>query len=523
MLDNLSNVASLGKLKQSIADMKERPPDLATELKTLYDEAIQRIKSKPRPEMNLGLRLLAWLSHTMRPLKSEELQHAFATEPGWDIFDGDFIIETYHFEEVSAGLLEIFHGEVHPVHWSVVEYLKEQHGSEIWFISADRDIAETCMAYLSLSDFGEPCKPRNLNQRYKAFPFLKYAAWNFGSHASRCIDEDGSLLQTCLTFIEHGLLKNNTKESQPHPRITLGGLQVIASRILHYVPPERIQTLDYPIMHLSILCGLENVVRFYSEAQKCDIDGRGPKMETPLHVAVRTSSPRMVTLLLKYQANTRRTSWTGKSALDILLAERWQVVTDVMQKDFERKETAQMLRPRTNQAFPKFRRDLETSGLPKEILKEFRNVFEKRAQKLDAVLADEDKEPLRTFTKLLLAQDITLDISYSAVTSDDCEEIARLLIEHDVDVNGESYPEMSPLQLATLYRRKGLVELLLKKGANPFLKRVIGLSARELIDERLKLNKHKLDFEIFDLLCEKESELDRKESELLSLELKLSS
>ena len=523
MLDNLSNVASLGKLKQSIADMKERPPDLATELKTLYDEAIQRIKSKPRPEMNLGLRLLAWLSHTMRPLKSEELQHAFATEPGWEVFDGDFIIETSLFEEVSAGLLEIFHGEIHTVHWSVVEYLKEQHGGETWFSRADRDIAETCMAYLSLSDFEEPCKPRNLDQRYNAFPFLKYAAWNFGSHASRYIDDDGSLLNTCLTFIEHGPSKQAIKEAQPQPRISLGGLQVIASRILHYIPPFRILTLDYPIIHLAILCGLENVVEYYAEAQKSDIDGRGPKLETPLQVAVRTSSPKMVKLLLRYRANTRHTSWTGKSALDILLAERWQVVTDNMQKNFERKETEQMLRPRTNQTSYKIRRDSGSSRLPKEILKEFRNVFEKRAQKLDAVLADEDKEPLRTFTKLLLTQDITLDISYSAGTSDDCEEIACLLVEHGVDVNGESYPEMSPLQLATLYRRKELVELLLKKGANPFLKRVIGLSARELIEERLKLNKHKADFEIFNLLCQKESELIQKESELPSLESKLSS
>ena len=103
-------------------------------------------------------------------------------------------------------------------------------------------------------------------------------------------------------------------------------------------------------------------------------------------------------------------------------------------------------------------------------------------------------------TKLILARGYRMNISELD------EQIVYMLLDAGIDINSQSSPDATALQLASTYGRRNLAQVLLEKGANPFLRRTLGFSA-------LELAKHCGYVEIAELISQKTEHIQKLEDE----------
>lgn len=342
-----------------------------------------------------------------------------------------------------AGLLDFQEGVVRICHSTVLESLREYYGSEPWFSQADQDIAETSMRYLSFKDFETRCG--DLDHRFKQFPFLEYAASFFGRHASRALCYGFLLRDKCLTFISAVSVNNpvssmdefvsrlyqENKQLWSRDHMSLGAFQAILSRVLHDTSPDRIQVMGYPILHVAVLCGLEQIVEDLVES--VDIETRGPKDETALHAASRASHVNIVKLLLGKGADINAVNYSGKTALDMIMLKRFQTT---------------------------FLRRLNGPGHSRT---------HRTTEGFSFLLSDSDNGEIRR----LIKNKTMIDLEDEIERSNDSEEVAKVLVEHGIRIDS-AFSKVTFLQLATIYRRPKLVQAILKRGANPLVGILIG-------------------------------------------------
>lgn len=218
------------KHKTNLRDLRGAVQKLPQSINEQYVETWKRIEQQNLEHRDLGKRILSWLVHAIRPLKVQELSHALATR------EGDKFLDTERLDARDL-LLPCCHGLVviddetqiiRLVHYSTQEYLY-QHRSNL-FPDAQCNILSTCLTYLSFEHFKRGrcefesfdyyannmaelvlatriAKSRFLPKRLKRFPFLQYAASNWGRHA---VGEREISHQTeILGFLEdHGLAES---------------------------------------------------------------------------------------------------------------------------------------------------------------------------------------------------------------------------------------------------------------------------------------------------------------------------
>ena len=380
------------------------------------------------------------------------------------------------------------------MHETVNEFLKADPGcaKQEWFRQGDQDIAETCIAYLSLEDFtnAEP----ELRPRRKDFPFLEYAALNFGIHASKCFDSNPEIQRKSQKFI--------LQEDIP-----LGSLQMIATRVLHFVSPDRIQSLNYPPLHMAILCGLVRIVESLLN-QDVDLEKLGPKWETALHMAARSASVEMVRMILEKGALVNATNYSGKSALDMVMVEPYQDIGLKITTGFFYILAAKIFKPVLDRVHKHLAQEAIDSGrqpIPKLSL-DFTVSFETESPSLEDV-SKRIKDSERRQDKEHEIMDIILRAGLVMDISDDSAEVVEFLIKHGVDVNSQSCPDVTPLQLAALYNRTELARLLLERGANPFLRRQAKMTALDIAERRKNDEMKTLLNDVMESLLKQEAEI----------------
>jgi ankyrin repeat protein len=149
-----------------------------------YHDAMERIFAQGNGLSEMAGKALAWILCARRPLRTLELLHALAVEPGDTEIDEDNILETEQLLTLCAGLVTIDKqsNNVRFVHYTTQEYL--QRNQETWLPDAKIEIARSCIAYLSIDCLAVgPCLSKvDHENRLRECVLLEYAAVHWGLH-----------------------------------------------------------------------------------------------------------------------------------------------------------------------------------------------------------------------------------------------------------------------------------------------------------------------------------------------------
>jgi len=191
-LDALQKCLNLSPLRKTLGSLP----------KTL-DETYERILLNiPDEYSDYAIRILHWLTHSLRPLSLDELSEIVAVNlQGEPWFDPDAVFpEQDDLLAVCSNLVtlespgdrEVESPVVRLAHFSVQEYLISERMKHlparkyaVTYLAANETIAATCVAYLLQFDEQEISSPDLLEAR----PIVKYAAIFWTQHA-RIIDRE---------------------------------------------------------------------------------------------------------------------------------------------------------------------------------------------------------------------------------------------------------------------------------------------------------------------------------------------
>jgi ankyrin repeat protein len=133
------------------------------------------------------MRILLWLSHSKRPLKSSELKHAIAIDPKVQRFNTASVTDAALLVESCLGLVTVDRDTsvIRLVHLSVNEYLIDRRGT-LFQSPPHSSIAVDCLTYLLLDNFDrlQFQSADAIMREREAYPLLGYAANYWGEHAA---------------------------------------------------------------------------------------------------------------------------------------------------------------------------------------------------------------------------------------------------------------------------------------------------------------------------------------------------
>lgn len=203
----------------NVRDLRERLSQLPEKLDDYYERAWARIRSQEKHQKQIAYHAMSWLYLSLRQLKVDELRHALATRSGDKVFCTEGLIEITDIIEACQGLVVVeTHSQlVRLMHSTIREFFQKHH--DRLFKNSPAYLTRTCLTYLCLEVFeGKRCdyiwledadvhaKPgekiergRFLYYRLLEYPFLDYAAENWGYHAAGSHEE--SCLSAIITFL----------------------------------------------------------------------------------------------------------------------------------------------------------------------------------------------------------------------------------------------------------------------------------------------------------------------------------
>lgn len=264
-------------------------------LEDAYRDALERIDSQLESHRSLARRALSWVMYTRRPLTTEELRHALATELGDSSFDHDNLDDLGEIISVCAGLLtaEQESGIVRLVHYTTQDYFERKMPS--WNPGAKREIAEICLTYLSFEHFqtGRAVDGEALEQRFKQYSLLPYVAGAWPFHVEPV---ERSVLELVLGFLRYPKLIECADQAFYCADEYLLGLSIV---------PKFEKEMKG--LHVAARYGLYHVTqRLLSDASengKADVDSTDGSNETPLIYASQYGHEKIAELLINHAAD----------------------------------------------------------------------------------------------------------------------------------------------------------------------------------------------------------------------------
>ena len=124
--------------------MRKALESAPSKLDEAFAETLQRIKSQPQKD--LALRVMQWITHAFRPLRTEEIMHAFAVEDDEEEVFADNVPLVDFVLRICAGLV-IINQATHAfrmAHTSIYEYIRSISPTE----AIHEDMASTSLRYL---------------------------------------------------------------------------------------------------------------------------------------------------------------------------------------------------------------------------------------------------------------------------------------------------------------------------------------------------------------------------------------
>lgn len=147
-----------------------------------YEEAMDRIRKQPASHFRLATATFGFMSHAKDSLNIEELQEALCVAAGDHKLDTarstpfPIVLNAcrgfVNSKQQSKGV-EFFHATFRE--WLLA---KAELWSELQF-----DLGQTCLTYLMLEDFSEPCSTEDsIAARRQQYPFAAYASRFWADH-----------------------------------------------------------------------------------------------------------------------------------------------------------------------------------------------------------------------------------------------------------------------------------------------------------------------------------------------------
>ncbi|KAK2602963.1 hypothetical protein N8I77_009457 [Diaporthe amygdali] len=458
------HLAELGQELGNAPDLKDALGRLPSRLFDVYERALQRVREQDRPDRDhekSDMLIVEMVLCCARQFTLHELQHCLATRMGAVDID-ESVVQSYSTDVMlsrTAGLLSIEDDEkVRFMHHTVDDYLESPEVFEQNFSNGHLTLAQKCRTYVQLTPFKEPSAP--ISVLHEDYPFLRYAANYLGYHMSACIKGGLMSIDQAREFLEN---------------INPGAsLQVVSSKIIH----------------LAILWCVEPVVQsLVADASNTDLkQTTGFKDQTPLHLAERTGSVFSVRVLLETHVDVTATEDEGRTALDFVLMRPWRdtilriwdwhnlIVFRFLPKENEKYSREPKTAAKDNQCKTS-RPDGNSaagSSLKRKALEICRvsktpnmNIWsELRGSRPN----EKQYAPLAAFT----AGSSKLNLSDSEA------EVEEMPVDAGVDVDLVKVEETTPLQLADLFAKEGVVERLLRQRANPTVTGLLGLSSLDI-------------------------------------------
>ncbi|KAL6812416.1 hypothetical protein J3E69DRAFT_121560 [Trichoderma sp. SZMC 28015] len=275
-------------------------------LNQAYESAWERINGQKEGFRNLATRVLAWISSAKRPLSTKELQHALAVKIGMDELDEDAIPQVQDMVSFCAGLVTVDEESdvIRLAHYTTQEFFDRKKSD--WFPNAEAMIAETCISYLSLGDFGEYfLKESDLGEvelaqsnldYLRSCGLYEYASYHWGDHArvaGRQLDESviGFLMSGARASSAYYVMLKRFPMS-----VTIGDADLILPDDIYgrfrFEPFSLVSGL-----HLAVLFELYEAINVLLK-NGCDVNGCKGLELTPLLMAIDNGHTGIAEMLL---------------------------------------------------------------------------------------------------------------------------------------------------------------------------------------------------------------------------------
>jgi hypothetical protein len=285
--------------------------NLPSELDDTYSDALLRIASQDKENVDVAHQVLGWMTYARRPLTIRELQHALSVEPDQCDLDEEAMIDENLSITVCLGLVTVDQTshELRLIHYTAQKYF--EHKVFEAFTRPHERIASTCLTYLAF----KPCQGIDilsseseiaaLEARYA---LLDYAGLYWGFHARK---EEEQLHDQILNLLS------------PHATYLSSRLMVGDAKGLKEEDQHR--HWEYPIAyeaqvsghHMAAFFDLEHTVLTLLLDEGIELSRLEPKLGPVLLVASAQGDCSLVRLLLDNNANANATSWLGYTPLHV--------------------------------------------------------------------------------------------------------------------------------------------------------------------------------------------------------------
>ncbi|KAK2742352.1 hypothetical protein FQN55_007886 [Onygenales sp. PD_40] len=300
--------------KHTPNDVDDALESMGGELSNAYDAVVERIMGQRSGRALLARKVLFWIVHAKRPLTTLELQHALAIKLSSRNLDPGDLCQLDDLVAWCAGLVSVDNESkaIHLVHNTTQEYFLSSGPKN--FLDLPIDIASFCLTYLSFDTFGQGYCPTDetLRSRLQSYPFLSYAARNWGKHMPRSDQDQAIPSSHPVSDIAVQFLRDDSKTESSGQVLFLPG----------YSGGERSQFSP------RMFCGMHLIAHFnlpefmHRLAKKMDPDAKDSCGRTPLSYAAENGNNEILQLLLTHGVDRDSRSDSGLTALAYAIEEK---------------------------------------------------------------------------------------------------------------------------------------------------------------------------------------------------------
>jgi ankyrin repeat protein len=472
-MDSLMKKPTRGDIKVALKTL----PRGEKGLDATYKQAMERIEGQEAGFQKLAKQVLSWVVHAERPLSSPELLHALAVKAGVPQLDEDFLPELENLVSICAGLVTMNEKSdvIRLVHYTTQEYFERTWIT--WFPDATRDIATTCITYLSFDAFESGFCPTDgeFEARLQLSLFYDYASRYWGYHVRVASTEHE---QSILDFLESEVKVSASSQammaskgysgySQRVPKQVTGvhiaayfGLSEAMINLLEngYHADLKDSHGQTPLLWATKY-GYEAVVRLLLEQKDVKRDSRDSNGRTALSWAAENGHEAVVQLLLEQKVDIEGKDNNGWTPLH---RAAWDMHEAVVQLLLEHKAD---ITSKDNDGWTALHRAAESAheGVVRLLLEKGANVVVKDELGCMAPhLATEIR--YEALVRLLLEEGVVGALHLAIERGH--EMVVRVLIEKGANIEMKGNGGATALHQAARRGNEAMMRLLLEKGGN---------------------------------------------------------